>query len=358
MPQSSVANIVSKRSQTFPTTRYQGSKRQLIDPIWDIVSDLEFDSVLDLFGGTGILSYRAKKHGKAVYYNDLLKFNHLIGKAIIENHSAGLSESDIDRLTTFEESVEYPSFIQDKFSGIYFTNEENEWLDKFRYNIQEKLDNEYKRAISFSAVSQSCLAKRPYNLFHRANLDMRTRDVNRSFGNKTTWERPFEEHFRNFVEEYNFASFSNDNQTRAYNHNALEWKNPPESDLVYIDPPYYDGEQSRMTDYILYYHFLDGYIHYDQWPGIIDESVKTKAIKRNREPWNNPQKIMSAFKTLFERYSDRIIVMSYNTTSAPNPDQVIEELETYKAEVTKYRLSHQYALSTDSNTDELLIVAQ
>jgi hypothetical protein len=52
-------------------------------------------------------------------------------------------------------------------------------------NIGE-LNNEYKRAIAYSALCQACLAKRPYNLFHRANLYMRTQDVERSFGNKTT----------------------------------------------------------------------------------------------------------------------------------------------------------------------------
>jgi len=35
----------------FPSTRYQGSKRQLAEWIWENVAYLPFESVLDVFGG-------------------------------------------------------------------------------------------------------------------------------------------------------------------------------------------------------------------------------------------------------------------------------------------------------------------
>ena len=40
----------------LPVTRYYGSKRKLVDKIWAILEQegVEFDSFLDLFGGTGI----------------------------------------------------------------------------------------------------------------------------------------------------------------------------------------------------------------------------------------------------------------------------------------------------------------
>jgi len=41
----------------LPSTRYYGSKRKLVGNIWNALESkhVEFDSVLDLFGGTGIL---------------------------------------------------------------------------------------------------------------------------------------------------------------------------------------------------------------------------------------------------------------------------------------------------------------
>ena len=77
-----------KQTPRFPPTRYQGSKRKLATDIVQAVSDLSFSTVLDLFGGTGSVAYAFKQAGKQVTYNDILAFNHQIGLALIENHSA------------------------------------------------------------------------------------------------------------------------------------------------------------------------------------------------------------------------------------------------------------------------------
>jgi len=61
-----------------PKTRYQGSKRKLLNWIWDKIGGLAFDSSLDLFGGTGCVAYHLKAAGKQVTYNDYLKCNQLI----------------------------------------------------------------------------------------------------------------------------------------------------------------------------------------------------------------------------------------------------------------------------------------
>jgi hypothetical protein len=44
----------------FPTTRYQGSKRKILPWISDCIKDIEFDTVLDAFGGSGMVSYLLK----------------------------------------------------------------------------------------------------------------------------------------------------------------------------------------------------------------------------------------------------------------------------------------------------------
>ena len=43
----------------LPVTRYYGSKRKLTESIWSVLQErnIQFDSILDLFGGTGIISY-------------------------------------------------------------------------------------------------------------------------------------------------------------------------------------------------------------------------------------------------------------------------------------------------------------
>src|SRR5690606_27079374 len=98
-------------------------------------------------------------------------------------------------------------------------------------------ESTYKNAIALNAIFQSCLIKRPYNLFHRNNLYMRTNNVERNFGNKTSWDRNFDIYFRRFVNEINNAVFDSGNQCHVLNSDIFEIDSE-QFDLVYLDPPY------------------------------------------------------------------------------------------------------------------------
>lgn len=350
------ADFYTVEEADFPTTRYQGSKRRILDWVWQKMDIVEFDSLLDAFGGTGTVAFRAKQHGKRVVYNDYMTYNHYIGKAIIENDNVTLDEDDIGFLLERHNEYEYPTFIQDTFEGIYFTDDENAWLDTVRRNVRE-FDCEYKTALAFAVIGQCCLAKRPYNLFHRANLDMRLNDVDRSFGNKATWDKPFGEHFSEKVAEFNDAVFNNGYENGAYGRNALEWTDPPETDLVYIDPPYFDRTTNNNSiDYRFYYHFLEGFIKYEKWNEMIDHTSKTKKVQSGSTPWMDEAKVYDAFDRLFDIYSDRIIVVSYNSAGLPTPQELKTRLSKTKENVEMFAKDYQYVLSPEEK-QEVLIVA-
>lgn len=230
----------------FPATRYQGSKRKLLDWIWENVHALRFDTVLDVFGGTGAVSYLFKSAGKQVIYNDYLRFNHVIGQALIENATTMLTPTDIECVLAVHAGADYPHFIQTTFHDIYYPDAENAWLDRVVFNINHYLSDPLKQALARFALFQACIVKRPYNLFHRANLYMRTASVQRSFGNKTTWDTPFDDHFRAFAQEANRAVFDNGRQNIALCVDALG--TPQGADLVYLDPPYLN-QQGVGVDY-------------------------------------------------------------------------------------------------------------
>lgn len=182
---------MSDQKFQYPSTRYTGSKRRFLDWIWHHVKDLKFNSALDVFGGTASVSLLFKRNGKKIHYNDLLKFNQVIGKAIIENDSVIVTDDDVERVINASSDI-HLDVIQDHYQGIFFLDHENAWLDKIVANIRA-VRNPYKRSILLASLFQACLAKRPFNLFHRANLYLRTSKVKRTFGNKTTWEHPFPE---------------------------------------------------------------------------------------------------------------------------------------------------------------------
>lgn len=338
----------------FPSTRYQGSKQKFVDWIWECIKDIPFHSALDAFGGTGSVSFRLKEEGKQVTYNDILLFNHIIGKALIENDGIYLVDAEIDVLLRKDKSITYPNFIERTFQDIYFTDEENHWLDIVSTNIR-RMNNAYKQAIAYFALFQSCIIKRPYNLFHRRNLYVRLQEVERSFGNKKTWDTPFEVHFRKFVEEANNAIFDNGEQCCSINCNIFDVE--PEFDFVYIDTPYLN-DSGIGVDYADFYHFLNGLVDYENWASRIDYKSKHLRLLRQPNVWNDSATIHQAFEQLFTQFQHSTMAISYRSNGIPTIDELVEILERLGKNVSIYQSGDiKYVLST-KQTNEILIVAR
>lgn len=337
----------------FPSTRYQGSKQKFVDWIWDCVKDMHFYSVLDAFGGTGSVSFRFKEEGKKVTYNDILPFNHIIGKALIENVETCLEDFEVDVLLRKDANIEYPDFIERTFKDIYFTDEENRWLDIVSTNIR-CMENPYKQAVAYFALFQSCIIKRPYNLFHRRNLYVRLQDVERSFGNKKTWDTPFEEHFRKFIKEANNAIFDNGEIYRSINRNIFDVES--NYDLVYIDTPYLN-DCGIGVDYADFYHFLNGLVDYDNWGNRIDYKSKHLRLIRQQNVWNDSGSIRQAFEQLFTQFRNSIMAISYRSNGIPSINEIVEMLENLGKNIRIYQSGDiKYVLST-KHSNEILIVA-
>lgn len=337
----------------FPSTRYQGSKAKLVDWIWEQMAELDFLTCLDAFGGTGAISYRLKQEGKQVTYNDLLKFNYYIGLALIENKEIHLDYDEVKWILKRHPGITYPTFIQDHFSDIYFTDEENAWLDQTITNIRQ-IGDQYKFALAFFALCQACIIKRPYNLFHRKNLYVRMAKVDRTFGNKTTWDKPFHEWFCNFVDEVNQAIFDNYQSNQATNFDAIDV--PGEYDLVYIDTPYI-SKQGVAVDYLGFYHFLEGLTTYDEWEKLMDHRSKHRRLKKIPNDWTDKNKIHGAFDRLFRKYQNSITVVSYRSDGIPSEIELISLLEKYKHNIRVERSGqYKYVLSNNSKSEEILLI--
>lgn len=338
----------------FPSTRFQGSKLKLVDWIWSSIEDLKFQTALDAFGGTGCVGYMLKIKGKEVTYNDTLKFNWYIGQALIENDSTRLTEDDVVFIITRHKEVQYRSFIQDTFKEIYFTDEENRWLDTVVTNIG-MIDDGYKKTIAYFALFQACIIKRPFNLFHRKNLYIRLSDVERNFGNKVTWDTPFDVHFSNFVAEANKAVFSNDKRNSALNLDVFDIKG--NFDLVYVDTPYISQKGVGVV-YYDFYHFLEGLVDYSKWSEMIDYRTKHRRLKEKDCVWVDKNRIGAAFDKLFEKFRDSILVVSYRSDGIPSIDELKRLLKKYKPNVEERVWSdYKYVLS-NGHSEEILLIGK
>ena len=343
------------REVKLPVTRYYGSKRKLVEVIWKEIEDLdiEFNSVLDLFGGSAIFSYFAKLKGKSVIYNDIFKFNELNAKALIENDTNPLSLDEALSLLNPKSDKVYKTIIHDNFDDIYYTTEENKVIDIAVQNIQELSDQ--KKAAAFYFLFQSCLTKRPYNLFHRKNLNLRINYTGGSFGNKVTWERSFDELFRKFHTELSEFTFSNVQKNIALNYSALNC--PAEAQLVYIDPPYF-----RTTGHVTYhskYHFLEGLANYDEIIRSINHDKKHKELLINKSAeFEDKKNFLSDMDKLIERHAGSNIVISYRSNGIPSIHDIETLLRKYKENVVIKNLGkYTYALNRNNlNNFEYLII--
>lgn len=348
-----------------PTTRYQGSKRRILPWIYENIKHLTFESALDGFGGTASVSYLFKLMDKEVTFNDALLSNYQIGVALIENDVVKLNENDINYLL-HKNGFDYPDFIQKTFRGIYYLNSENKWLDIVVHNIymlSEKYEGDLlrkKQALAFNILFQACLAKRPYNLFHRKNLYMRLANVQRNFGNKRTWDKPFDELFLKFNNEISNKIFSNGCRNTAKYGDILKIKKK-DYDLVYLDPPYIRSKHYPPVDYYGMYHFLEGIVDYYQWGKNIDHSRKNKPLRENKLPWDETS-VETNFDKIFNKFQDSIIVLSYGDPGHPSIKTLEEFLYSYKNKVTIKKKEYIYKLNHSSKNGnklyEVLVIAE
>lgn len=351
----------------FPTTRYRGSKRKILPWLQQSLADLNYDSVLDLFGGTASVSLLFKRLGKQVTYNDYLTYNYLAGIALIENQATKLLADDLEFILTQGSYDPESRFIFDTFRGFYFLDDENRWLDRVISRIEE-MNHIYsgvvlrrKQALAIWALGQACLIKRPFNLFHRKNLNLRTREVDRSFGNKTTWETQFSTAFCRFSQEANESVFNNRRRNTSLRSDAFKIKSR-EYDLVYIDPPYF-FEGQKDHDYREVYHFLEGLSQYELWPDLIDYSSTNLRLRREDSmqwPHRSPSQLRNLYFELLDQYRASLIVISHRSGNLVSIKELSSHLEKQGRQVRLHEKPYTYALSKKNgrpnyNTEWILV---
>lgn len=340
----------------LPQTRYYGSKRKIVDKIWNIIvndANLEFDSVLDVFGGSASFSYFAKLKQKQVLYNDIFQFNTIIGRKLIEQNTNELTYENAVGLFDRVPEVNYLNHISEYYNDIYFTEEENNQIDVYIQNVLS-LENENIKCSALYILFQSCLMKRPYNLFHRKNLNMRLNYTTGNFGNKQTWERSFKELFVRFIDELDLVCRDNGRINSAHNFSALNCS--LSADLIYIDPPYFKKESS--TSYHSKYHFLEGLVNYYDIPNNInyDKNNREVTINASRE-FEDKNNFLNDLRNLISNHINSHIVISYRNNGIPSIEEIGELLRSFdNFEVLEYNLGkYNYALNKSNKVNEEIV---
>lgn len=319
--------------EKYPSTRYMGSKYKILPHLHGIISDLKFDSCLDAFSGSGVVSYYFKGLNKQVFSNDFMHFPYMYNLACIENSVKTISKNQLSKLLLPNNYTQ--TFIFDTFKDLYFTDEENQFLDNLRSNI-ELIPNKYQKAIALSAIVRACLKKRPRGLFTYvgARYDDGRKDLQKSL----------KDHFIENVNLFNEAVFNNGKNNTAFNQDVFSLDVEP--DLVYLDPPYHTVNSDN--DYTRRYHFVEGLVR--NWDGLeIQTETKTKKFKKYITPFDNKRTVYKAFEDIFLKFQNSILVVSYSSNSLPTKDEMIYLLKTIKRNVALYEIDYLYSHGTHGN---------
>jgi len=318
----------------YPSTRYMGSKNKLLTELWAVASQFNFDTAIDLFSGSGVVGYMLKSHGKTVVSNDYMAMSTTFAKALIENNEVTLSQNEALALLEPKRSVD--RFVETKFQGLYFNDDDNRLIDIVRANIKT-LKNPYKRAIAMTALIRACIKKRPRGIFtyvgHR--YDDGRKDLLMSFRAQ----------FLEAIDTVNSAVFNNGKQNKARNGDAMTLQSR-DAGLVYIDPPYY----SPLSDneYVRRYHFVEGLAR--DWQGVeIQEHTVTKKFKSYPTPFSSRKGAAEAFDMLFRRFRESVLIVSYSSNSQPTLDEMVAIMTKHKRHVEVVPIDYKYSFGNQSH---------
>jgi len=334
----------------YPELRYMGSKKRLLPWIHQVLDTLDFETALDPFSGTGCVAYLMKSMGRRVIASDFLNFSSLIARATVENNNRRLDSRVIKRLIDPTPSVH--KFIEETFSGVFYTEPDLRFLDRISGNIRQ-LEDPCDQALAFAALFRCCLKRQPRGVFTvSGNLD-RYDDGRRDL------RLSLEEHFLEQIEVFNTAVFNNGRRNVALHSDIFDL--PQGSiDLVYLDPPYVPRADDNC--YIKRYHFLEGLSCY--WQGLpVDTSTKVRKIAKRYTPFSYRRTATEAFDRMFARFAGSTIVLSYSSNGYPDLAELEAILRRHKKSVRVFERPHRYHFGTHysvnrASVTEYLIVGR
>lgn len=346
---------IPEKIKKIPTTRFYGSKRKLLPWIYENIKTLQFNTVLDGFGGTGSVSLLFKSMNKNVTYHDAFCFSNHVAQTVLGD-KLSISKQAFEGF--INEIKPQDGLISKTFKGLYYKDDENRWLDGFLTKLLSSNLTTQETSLYMYTLYQACLKKRPFNIFHRTNLNLRlNKEIVRRFGNGTTWERPFAELMMKAYEELLTALWKGRGKIKILKPSCVSHIRNG-YDLVYLDPPYISqNENNNRDNYWRRYHFLEGLSNYHEWNKLIDRktSLKSMVTPKTFLVWSRKATFRDKLYALIRKHRQSIVVLSYVSDSFPDENDIAVHFKSLFFDVSIHSLEHTHALSKQKKRELLFI---
>jgi len=357
---------------SFPSN-YIGSKRRLLLHIWDTLdnANIKFDTVLDAFSGSAMVSLLFKFMGKKVYSNDLLTSSCVTAACLMNMQKPPLSKKDFHFLITNDSHSD--TFVLDNHKNKFFTEKECIFMDRFRKNV-ETLDSD-KFYYAMELINKATLLSIPNSNFSIYGKDLKslrsTHDTEKLFeeekwrdttrkrrdaNNEIMFNKSIGEVYNRYEKAYGQCSridFSQQNRNPKILSKTEELEGNKEgavlnfdiiellesklinADLIYLDPPY--GGSS--SNYAKLYSFLEEYYHKNKLDNI-------DHIQKGAKRFYKSKSYQEQFEQLLSLCSNfRTWLISYNNDSFADLDTIISIIRNAgkkNVEVIEVPITYQY----------------
>lgn len=275
---------------TINNRRYLGSKYKLLDFIDETIKNNcgEYNSVFDVFGGTGVVSNYFSEKGKKIYINDILKSNYCIYRAFLGNEK--FSENKIKKIIDEYNKISdlEENYFSKNYKNTYFSENDCKKIGYIREDINKKFENKEINEREKYILIASLL----YSMDKIAN----------TVGHYDAYRK--KQKLDDCFEMYNLDI--NKNQTiknEIYNMDSNELAKKIKADIIYIDPPYNSRQYGDA------YHLLENVAEWKK-PKVYGVAKKMDRSKIKSNYCTN--KASNALKDLIKNCNCKYIIVSYN----------------------------------------------
>lgn len=328
---------------------YMGNKRKLLHHIENVLIDIQCAMpnkrliLGDGFSGSGVVSRLFKKHGGAVFTNDIAGYSKTLNECYLANVGHTMKRNIVSYIKNANDYVNStndvgPHFIRKHWAPsndknikpderAYFTQENATRIDKYCYYIST-IPKKY-RCFLLAPLLVECSIRNNTSGHFAAFYK---KDGVGHFGGKTETDV---HRITKPIVLYEPILCNNSCDVTIHTKDVMEWIAEIESkdvDVVYYDPPY------NKHPYNIYYFLLDIINHYDTTIEV-PNTLRGQPKNWERSPYNSSVRAKEAFDTLIMKTDAKYILISYNNDGIISLEEM-EQILKKKGSVSCVDIEH------------------